>query len=239
MREDRREWSRQKGKLVKPWKSRFRFMNKDREREFESSVFVYRNKQTSAKTRWVNYIVVHYWLHPSCRVELLGSFRIRCGWRWSSWVFCGLADYGGIKTEKPINFTPLEGRDWVTSGLWTIGFLFEGWIYMQNRIVAHVDDTKEMSIVFDDYGFKCSRAISEKIGYYSRRRDDHNRLAKNPEFENGSILDNHCFSVWESGKTKIICTCMCFLCKVSEWARRSCYAGSVSLPFIEKLFKLQ
>jgi len=66
---------------------------------------------------------------------------------------------------------------------------------MQNRIVAHVDDTKEMSIVFDDYGFKCSRAISEKIGYYSRRRDDHNRLAKNPEFENGSILDNHCFSV--------------------------------------------
>ena len=70
------------------------------ERERESSVFVYRNKQTSAKTRWVSYIVVHYWLHPSCWGELLGSFRIRCGWwRWSSWVFCGLAGYGGDVLE--------------------------------------------------------------------------------------------------------------------------------------------
>jgi len=76
-------------------------------RERESSVFVYRNKQTSAKTRWVSYIVVRYWLHPSCRVELLGSFRIRCGWwRWSSWVFCGLAGYGGdvLELEHVSNF---------------------------------------------------------------------------------------------------------------------------------------
>ena len=73
---------------------------RERERERESSVFVYRNKQTSAKTRWVSYIVVYYWLHPSCRVELLGLFRIRCGWwRWSSWVFCGLAGYGGDVLE--------------------------------------------------------------------------------------------------------------------------------------------
>ena len=63
-------------------------LRRERERERrESSVFIYRNKQTSAKTRWVSYIVVHYWLHPSYRGELLGSFRIRCGWwRWSSWV---------------------------------------------------------------------------------------------------------------------------------------------------------
>ena len=33
----------------------------------ESSVFIYRNKQTGAKTQWVSYIVIHYWLHPSYR----------------------------------------------------------------------------------------------------------------------------------------------------------------------------
>jgi len=35
------------------------------ERERENSVFVYRNKQAGAKTWWVRYIVVNYWLHPS------------------------------------------------------------------------------------------------------------------------------------------------------------------------------
>jgi len=30
------------------------------ERERENSVFVYRNKQAGAKTRWVRYIAVHY-----------------------------------------------------------------------------------------------------------------------------------------------------------------------------------
>jgi len=63
------------------------------ERECVCVCVLYLYTATSAKTRWVSYIVVHYWLHPSCRVELLGSFWIRCGWwRWSSWVFCGLAD---------------------------------------------------------------------------------------------------------------------------------------------------
>jgi len=31
-----------------------------RERERENSVFVYRNKQAGAKTRWVRYIAVNY-----------------------------------------------------------------------------------------------------------------------------------------------------------------------------------
>ena len=89
------------GKCHVTWSSHMRSVGeRERERERESSVFVYRNKQTSAKTRWVSYIVVYYWLHPSCRVELLGLFRIRCGWwRWSSWVFCGLAGYGGDVLE--------------------------------------------------------------------------------------------------------------------------------------------
>jgi len=33
---------------------------KERERERENSVFVYRNKQAGAKTRWVRYIAVNY-----------------------------------------------------------------------------------------------------------------------------------------------------------------------------------
>jgi len=52
----------------------------------------------------------------------------------------------------------------MTSGLWNIGFLFEGCIYRQNQIVAHVDDTQEMSTVSGDHSFKCSRETSEKIG---------------------------------------------------------------------------
>ena len=69
-------------------------------RESVCVFYIYIPQQTSAKTRWVSYIVVHYWLHPSCRSELLGSFRIRCGWwRWSSWVFCGLAGYSGDVLE--------------------------------------------------------------------------------------------------------------------------------------------
>ena len=33
---------------------------KERERERENSVFVYRNKQAGANTRWVRYIAVNY-----------------------------------------------------------------------------------------------------------------------------------------------------------------------------------
>ena len=56
------------------------------ERECVCPVFIYRSKQTSAKTRWVSYIVVHYWLHPNYRGGLLGSFRIRCEcWRLLLW----------------------------------------------------------------------------------------------------------------------------------------------------------
>jgi len=36
------------------------------------SVSTYCNKQTGAKTWWVNYIVIHYWLHPSYRVVCWG-----------------------------------------------------------------------------------------------------------------------------------------------------------------------
>jgi len=42
-------------------------------RERENSVFVYRNKQAGAKTRWVRYIAVHYWLHPSFRGGSAGN----------------------------------------------------------------------------------------------------------------------------------------------------------------------
>jgi len=33
----------------------------------ERERILYRNKQAGAKTRWVRYIAVHYWLHPSFR----------------------------------------------------------------------------------------------------------------------------------------------------------------------------
>jgi len=37
-----------------------RLKERERERERENSVFVYRNKQAGAKTRWVRYIAVNY-----------------------------------------------------------------------------------------------------------------------------------------------------------------------------------
>jgi len=54
---------------------------------FFSSFYILASKQVLRCGGWVTqwYTTDYY------RAELLGSFRIRCGWwRWTSWVFCGL-----------------------------------------------------------------------------------------------------------------------------------------------------
>jgi len=88
---------------------------------------------------------------------------------------------------------------------------------MQNRIVAHVGDTQEMSIVSDDYSFKCSRAISGTTA------GEEMTTIVLPKILN--LKTDRFWTITASAPENPV--------------KRSCYAGSVPLPFIEKLFKLQ